>query len=98
MSSSKPIRMAYLSGTNAMPLSFNNTPVELNTPEFIKWHQKVMAIKDEIATINTTWYPEPRLSNYRKWVLMVEVFEQEWGSDYVPADIKSALEEVKSSI
>ena len=92
MSSSKPIRTAYLSGTNAMPLSFNNTP------EFIKWHQKVMAIKDEIATINTTWYPEPRLSNYQKWVLMVEVFEQEWGSDYVPADIKSALEEVKSSI
>ena len=92
MSSFKPICTAYLSGTNAMALSFDSTP------EFIKWHHEVMVIKDEIATINTTWYPEPRLSNYRKWVLMVEAFEQKWGSDYVPADIKSALDEVKNSI
>ena len=92
MSSSKPIRTAYLSGDDAMAMSFENTP------EFIKWHQEVMVIKDEIATINTTWYPEPRLSNYRKWAPMVEAFEQKWGSDYVPADIKSALDEVKNSI
>ena len=92
MSSFKPIRTAYLSGINAMALNFNSEP------EYIKWYHEVMVIKDEVAWINTTWYPEPRLSNYRKWVPMVEAFEQKWGSDYVPADIKSALDEVKSSI
>ena len=67
--------------------------------EYIEWYHEVMVIKDKIASINTTWYPEPRLSNYRnQWVLMVEAFEQKWGSNYVPADIKSTLDEVKSSI
>ena len=67
--------------------------------EYIEWYHEVMAIKDEIASINTTRYPEPRLSHYRnRWVPMVEAFEQKWGSDYVPADIKSSLDEVKSSI
>ena len=92
MSSFKPICTAYLSGLNAMALNFNSEP------EYIEWYHEVMVIKDEVALINTTWYPEPRLSNYRKWVPMVKAFEQKWASDYVPADIKSALDEVKSSI
>ena len=67
--------------------------------KYIKWYHEAMAIKDEIASINTTWYPEPRLSHYRnQWVPMVEAFEKKWGSDYVPTDIKSTFNEVKCSI
>ena len=93
MSSFKPVCTAYLSGINAMALNFNSEP------ECIEWYHEIMVIKDKIALINTTWYPEPRLSNYQnQWVPMVKAFEQKWGSDYVPADIKSTLEKVKSSI
>ena len=41
-------------------------------------------------------YPFPRVPSYHNyWIPRVEAFMQKWSSDYVPADIKSSLAEVK---
>ena len=93
MDTSTPIRVTYLSGSYAMIMNFSSEA------KYTEWKNDVMAIKDKIAWINTTWAPEPQFSHYHnQWIPMVEAFEQKWGSDYVPADIKSSLDEVKSSI
>ena len=93
MASSTPIRAAYLSGNYATTMNFSSAA------KYTKWHHDMMAIKDNIASINTTWAPEPRFSHYQNQrIPMAEAFEQKLGSDYVPADFKSSLDEVKSSI
>ena len=53
MASSTPIRAAYLSRNSAMTLNFSSAA------KYTEWYHDTMAIKDEIASINTTWYQEP---------------------------------------
>ena len=64
--------------------------------ECAEWNHGVTEIKDHIAWINKKRYLFPRVQFYHNhWIPMIEAFEQNLGSDYVPADIKSSLAEVK---
>ena len=82
--------VGYFSGDSVMTLTFNSAA------ECAEWNHGMTEIKDNIKWINKKWYPFPRVQFYKNhWIPMVEAFEKKWGSNYVSADIKSSLAEVK---
>ena len=83
-------RASYISGDLVMQMTFNSAA------ECTDWNHDVTKIKDKMAWINTQWHPFPQVSLYQnEWILMFKAFKQKWGSDYVPADIKSSLVDIK---
>ena len=80
---------SYISGDSVMLMTFNSAA------ECTNWNHDVAKIKDKMAWINTQWYPLLRVPLYQnEWIPMYKAFDQKWGSDYVPADIKSSLVDV----
>ena len=61
-----------------------------------EWNLDMEEISNHHEWIRSLNYPFPRVPSYHNyWIPRVEAFMQKWSSDYVPADIKSSLAEVK---
>ena len=82
--------MVYITGTSTMKLTFESKE------KYNQWKRNVDNIRSGITFILATQYPEPMICNiYNGWIPQVEYFEITWGSDFVPDDIKTSLEEAK---
>ena len=82
--------MVYITGTSTMKLTFESKE------KYDRWKRNVDDIRNGITFILATQYPEPMICNiYNGWIPQVEYFEITWGTDFVPDDIKSSLEEAK---
>ena len=59
-----------------------------------RWEDAVLLIKDEAARINSQAASRPRrevVEEWRRWLHRCEEFRMHWGNEYVPSDIRAAV-------
>ena len=68
-----------------------------NSGECYDYIMELKKIMDLCDSINQATFPFPRVNRFHnEWLTIVEKFIEKWGSDNVPDDLQSSIEEVKA--